>query len=938
MYVKKTGQTSKKGSVISKGIILILTGIFVSAGTVLGNFSGNDPQNFPDDTIWKSTNPGAGGAFGAAGAGPTGVIIVGGDLAGAYRSLDRGKSWNQIGSYQGLTDTHICGLGFDPSNPSIIFIGAEHGLYRSSDTGATVSKVIDNGYITDIKISNVDNLIAYAAYNSKYNSLDGQVYKSTDNGEHWSKISTDLPAGLHISKILIEPGSSNVVYILSGKTDYASGMQVAYRSNDGGVHWSRIASSEGEIKDLVINQLDPSNLYMSTYPTGGDDFGYFYCSLDSGSSWTQFSHRTGMIFLSPDNPGFIRLIEVGYQYSGGSRSGVWASSDSGKNWDRFSDVGEDWDNGWSNLYHYGKSFNGDVKTFGEDMSDPDVIFWITSQWVFATSDKGLTFQNLYTDEISPNTWQSRGINDAVLFDIEISPANPDIIYLGYFDLGISRSMDHGLSWQNSNSSVYTVAWKGDGGSTYTIAADPTRENVVWASAGQDRGSTKKLIRSSDYGSADSWKLAGNGLPTTISLHGLSINRYSPESSRILFITASRNVYKSTDDGYNWSLVLDSGGKCHFTAIDYFNGDLVYAGGSGGIWRSLNGGETNTWVQVGMPEMAGNITGDLWDSGWSGVMDIKTDPLNPGWVYIAVFGNNKGLYRSKDKGETWTKLLTDNYMRGVTLSPVNPDIIYAASSKPLNSGGYNADSHGVMKSINGGVSWLPVNEGLSFPFASTIETDPLNPQYIMIASPGEGARFRYFPGNGPVRMNLKPSGTLDYGTSSAFLSLTTTDMATCRYSSISGTDFDAMQDLYSSPDGINHTAAIDGLSDGNIYTYYCKCRDDKGNTNVDDYQITFMVGKDVTGIPVEKNEENFGIKVIPSISGNINFSVTLPVKGDFIVSVFDMSGRKIWSYKQAFANKGVYSVPWNDEKSMPGIYCVVLSSSKESKYTSLLFYK
>ena len=938
MNKKKTDQPKIKRPGLTQGILLILTGILVSFGSVLGSSSSFYPLQFPDDTIWKSTNPGAGGAFGVAGAGPTGIIIVGGDLAGAYRSLDRGKSWNQIGSYQGLTDTHICGLGFDPSDPSVIFIGAEHGLYRSSDTGSTVSKVIDNGYITDIKISPLDNTIGFAAYHSKYNSTDGQIYKSTNNGMSWSKISSDLPAGLHISKILIDPDNINVVYILSGKTDYASGLQLAYRSNDGGMHWSRIGSSLGEIKDLALNQLNPSNLYLSTYPTGGDDFGYFYCSCDSGTSWTQFSHRTGMIFLSPGNPEFIRLIEVGYQYPGGSRSGVWASSDSGKNWDRYSDVGDGWDHGWSNLYHYGKTFNGDVKTFGEDMSDPNVIYWITSQWVFASFDGGLTFKNLYTDQISSNTWQSRGINDAVLFDIEISPANSDVIYLGYFDLGILRSMDHGQSWENCNHPVYTGAWKGDGGSTYTIAADPSRENVVWASSGQDRGSIKKLLRSSDYGSIDSWELVGNGLPSTNSLHGLSVNRYSPESNRTLFITANRNVYKSTDDGYNWSLVLDSGGKCHFTATDYFNGNLVYAGGSGGIWRSLNGGEPDTWAQVGIPEMTGSVTGDLWDYGWSGIMDIKTDPLNPDWVYIAVFGNNKGLYRSKNKGVTWDKLLTDNYMRGVSLSPVNPDVIYAASSKPLNSGGYSADSHGVMKSIDGGQTWLPANNGLSFPFASTIETDPLNPQFIMIASPGEGAKYRYFPENGPVRINLKPSGTLDYETSSAILSLSTTDTATCRYSTISETEFENMTGLYSSPDGINHTAVIDGLSEGNTYTYYCKCQDKNGNKNPDDYQITFMVGKDVTGIPVENNAGNFGIKAIPLFSGNINFSVTIPQKGDFLLTVFDMSGRKLWSYKQPFADKGVYNIPWDSEKSMPGIYCVVLSSSTESKYASLLFFK
>ena len=118
---------------------------------VWGNSGSVKAADLPD-TIWRSTNPGAGGAFGAGGGGPGGVIIGGGDLAGAYRSLDRGQTWDLIGSYRGLTSTHVCGVGFDPTNASVIFIGTEHGLFRSADTGLTVIKVINEGYITDIRV------------------------------------------------------------------------------------------------------------------------------------------------------------------------------------------------------------------------------------------------------------------------------------------------------------------------------------------------------------------------------------------------------------------------------------------------------------------------------------------------------------------------------------------------------------------------------------------------------------------------------------------------------------------------------------------------------------------------------------------------------------------------------------------------------------------
>ena len=222
----------------------------------------------------------------------------------------------------------------------------------------------------------------------------------------------------------------------------------------------------------------------------------------------------------------------------------------------------------------------------------------------------------------------------MLFDIEISPVNSDIIYLGYYDLGFMRSLDRGKSWQNSNHSIYTGAWKGDGGNTFTIAADPTRANVVWAGQSEGRSTAAYLLRSSQSGANNTWVLSSRGLPfPNTALFGLSVDPNSPENNRTLFVTANKNVYRSLDDGYNWSLVLETQGKSHFTAIDYFDGNLVYAGGSGGLWRSESGGASGTWQQVGILEMQGAITGDIWQSNWTGVMDIKTDRNKIGRAHV-----------------------------------------------------------------------------------------------------------------------------------------------------------------------------------------------------------------------------------------------------------------------------------------------------------------
>jgi hypothetical protein len=324
------------------------------------------------------------------------------------------------------------------------------------------------------------------------------------------------------------------------------------------------------------------------------------------------------------------------------------------------------------------------------------------------------------------------------------------------------------------------------------------------------------------------------------------------------------------------------------------------------------------------------------------MDIETDHLIPDRVYVAVFGNNRGLYRSENRGDTWEKLWMDNYLRGVAVFPANPQIIYAVSSKPLNAGGYSDESNGVLKSLDGGQTWTPVNEGLSWPFASAVEIDPVRPDRVMIASPGEGCCARNFSTNGPVRSNLQPGGTLAPGTNSATISLTTDESATCKYSTLPNTGFDELQDIFSTAEGTNHSSLVTGLSDGNTYTFYCRCRDESGNTNTEDYQISFRIGEDDSFLPLSPVPSNFGIRADHMPSGGVNFSVMLDRPGGFMLRVFDLTGRLVWSCNKADAGPGVHNITWNGteypDNTPGGVYCVVLSASEPDRVTGLLFMK
>ncbi|HHM21857.1 MAG TPA: T9SS type A sorting domain-containing protein [Bacteroidetes bacterium] len=703
---------------------------------------------FSQSHNWQRTNPGGGGAFSTIGAGPTGIVLAGSDLSGAYRSLDGGQSWDVIGSYRGLTATHVSGLGFHPFDGNILYLGTDEGIFRSANGGTTVEQVLDEGYITDIEIARGNPLVGYASYHPVYDSNNGAVYKTTDNGLTWFSVSDNLPGGLRILKLLVHPGDENTLWLLSGEGRFACGPAQVWRSTDGGVNWQLQASALGEILDIGMDRAEPPTLYLTTmnadcnatyYWTDLD--GVFYKSIDLGQTWQLMANRTGVVWPNWQQPGVVRLIDPREPYPWVDVAGTWQSDDGGNTWVQTGFV-DDWDYGYQGVafWSYGTSFNGIAKTLGEDLSDPDRLYWTNTQWAYGSSDGGRVFNNLHTREVSEGWWQSTGFDNVNMMDVAISEANPDLVYLAFFDIGLWRSFDNGESWQSCNTAEFTGDWEGYGGNSASVLADPERELVVWAtlSAFQNGEAPTYLLRSDNAGEKSSWQNAGAGLPDS-EIMGLSLDPNSPVNNRTLFVTALGHVYRSTNDGLAWTKVLHCG-DCRFTAVDRFDGSLVYAGGGAGFWRSADGG--SNWEEAGLPEMAGDPDIGFWNWGWTGIFDIETDPNQPGRVCVSSFGPGKGLWCSDDGGLTWNKLLTDDYMRSLAIAPQNSDILYVTSSSALESGGFEPGSGGVFFSDNGGAGWTQVNDGMAWPFAAVAEVSRSG--WVFIGSPGTGFQKSLVP--------------------------------------------------------------------------------------------------------------------------------------------------------------------------------------------------
>ena len=150
-------------------------------------------------------------------------------------------------------------------------------------------------------------------------------------------------------------------------------------------------------------------------------------------------------------------------------------------------------------------------------------------------------------------------------------------------------------------------------------------------------------------------------------------------------TTGGGVWKSTDGGSNWENISDGyfGGSIGAVAVSEYDNNVIYAGGgevtvrgnvsSGyGMYKSLDGGET--WIEIGLKNSRH-------------IPRIRIHPKNPDLVYVAVLGdlyrssNERGVYRSKDGGKTWEKILFANADAGAVdliFDPNNPRIMYAST--------------------------------------------------------------------------------------------------------------------------------------------------------------------------------------------------------------------------------------------------------------------
>jgi photosystem II stability/assembly factor-like uncharacterized protein len=600
---------------------------------------------------------------------------------GIYRTTDGGDSWTRMG----LEKTErIARIVIHPRHHDTVLVAAtgplfadspERGVFRTTDGGRTWTRTLYVDARTgaaDLAMDPANPDVIYAAmwtvrrqaWTFASGGSGSGLYKSTDGGRTWRRLTNGLPAGeLGRIGLDVSPARPGRVYaVVEAKTT------AFYHSDDGGEHWVRGNDSSADVTwrpfyfaDVVSDPKDPDRVYKGGLGLSvSEDRGVRFAAAGGGGTRGRAFHSDvhavwidprntdhlaigtdGGVYLSYDRGGTWRLCEnipvgqfyhvacddaVPYNVFGGLQdNGTWAapSARAGGVPNRL----------WESL------LGGDGFWAFPDAKDPDVIY--------------CEYQGGHLSRVRRSTGETRDIQplrgrgDPKLrfnWNAPLHVGASGALYMGAQFL--YRTRDMGDTWDRLSPDLTTndpakQQQEKSGGlsvdnstaenhcTIFAIGESPRDPDVVWV--GTDDGNVQVT---GDGGK--SWRNVTKALTGLPRFTWITSVAPSPHDAATCFITADGHymgdftpyVFVTRDGGGTWTSLAtpEVKGYAHVVKQDPVNPDLVFLGTEWGLYVSLDGGRQWAQFKAGIPSV--------------GVRDLAIHPRE-GDLVVATHG--RGIY-------------------------------------------------------------------------------------------------------------------------------------------------------------------------------------------------------------------------------------------------------------------------------------------------------
>ena len=572
---------------------------------------------------------------------------------GMYKSTDAGKTWTHLG----LDNVQqIGGLAIDPKNENRVFVAAlghpygpnpERGVYRTTNGGRTWEKVLykdENTGAIQVTIDPKDPDIIYADMwagrqgpweNGAWNGKESGLFKSTDGGTTWKKLTKGLPTteqGLGRIGFGISPSDPSRLYATVDAGRYGG----IYRSNDAGESWMLMTKDErfwGRGSDFAEIKVDPNNadiVYSADVVV--------WKSVDGGKIWNAFRGAPGgddyhRIWINPVNPGIILIASdqgAIITVNGGQTFSSWynqptaqmyhVSTDNAFPYNVYSGQQESGSVGIVSRSNDGQITFHDWHPVGAqeygyvaaDPLDPNIIYG----GKLSRFDK----RTGQTQDIQPEAVRSGKYRFLRTAPVLFSPADKKTLF--YAGNVLFKTLDGGKNWSVISPDLSRESWDIPAsvgiyttddpdkyrekkmprrGVIYTVAPSPKDVNTIWC--GTDDG----LIQITKDG-GKTWKNVTPAAVTSwskVSLMDAShfdVNRAYAAVNRIRLDDMKPHIYRTKDGGATWKEIVNGlpDDPINVVREDPLRKDLLFAGSERAVYVSFDDGEHWQSLRLNMP--------------------------------------------------------------------------------------------------------------------------------------------------------------------------------------------------------------------------------------------------------------------------------------------------------------------------------------------------